>query len=276
MRISAGRVLVAVLTTALSAQFGYAQKDRQGCRDHPMLSRMSGYFIERCQDQPFASHKFQTSHGRTAVEGHLTFLEYHKPRGSAKTARLEVIRNYVNAMKAIGGQVTYQGSYSASLKAMAQDREVWVDVRPGVALSYQLYIVEKQPLAQQVVADAAALLADLDRAGHTVLHGVFFDTDQAVVKPESGPTLTEIARLLRENPGMNAFVVGHTDMSGDLDHNLELSRRRAAAVVEALVTAHGVPRQRLTARGVGPLAPMGPNDTEAGRKLNRRVELVKR
>ena len=75
---------------------------------------------------------------------------------------------------------------------------------------------------------------------------------------------------------MKAFVVGHTDTSGSFEHNLDLSMRRAAAVVEVLVTAHGISEGRLTPRGVGPLAPVASNDTEAGRALNRRVELVRR
>lgn len=81
------------------------------------------------------------------------------------------------------------------------------------------------------------MLADIDRVGHTVLNGVFFDTDEAVVKPESKAALTEIATLLSDNPDLQAFVVGHTDMAGSLEHNMDLSERRAAAVVEALVAA---------------------------------------
>jgi OOP family OmpA-OmpF porin len=65
-------------------------------------------------------------------------------------------------------------------------------------------------------------------------------------------------------------------MSGDLEHNLDLSKRRAAAVVQALVADHGISADRLTPRGVGPLAPVASNDSEEGRALNRRVELVKR
>jgi outer membrane protein OmpA-like peptidoglycan-associated protein len=185
-------------------------------------------------------------------------------------------RPNTNAVSAIGGEVTYEGRYSASMKVVADDREVWIEVRPGAGRSYQLYLVEKQAMAQQVVADAAALLDNLNRAGHTVLQGVLFDTDKAVIKPDSEKALVEIAKLLRDNPGMSAFIVGHTDTSGSLEHNMDLSSRRAGAIVEALTTDHGISGDRLTPRGVGPLAPIGSNDTEAGRALNRRVELVKR
>ena len=99
---------------------------------------------------------------------------------------------------------------------------------------------------------------------------------EAVVKPESEAALAEIAKLLKNSPEITAFIVGHTDMTGSLEHNIDLSNRRAAAVIEALVTHHGISTERLAPRGIGPLAPIGSNDTEAGRALNRRVELVKK
>ena len=189
---------------------------------------------------------------------------------------LEMIRNYTNAVEAIGGKVTYAGRYSASMQVMVGDREVWVEVLPYGKTAYRLDIIEKQAITQQVVADAAALLADLDRSGYAVLNGVLFDTDKAVVKPESKAALDEIAALLKDHPDLEAYVVGHTDMSGSLEHNLDLSNRRAAAVVEALVDQYGISASRLEPRGVGPLAPVASNDDDDGKALNRRVVLVKR
>lgn len=270
------RVVIAGLAAALVVPVVQAQDDREGCKDHPLLSRVGGFFIERCKDEAFSSHKFQTPEGTIPVEGRLTFLSYKRPDSEEKVSNLELIRNYTSAVTAIGGEVTYEGRYSASMKAIVGDREVWVEVKPGAGRSYQLYILEKQTMSQQVVADATALLADLDRVGHTVLHGILFDTDSAVVKSESKAALTEIAKLLHDNRDMTAFIVGHTDMTGSFEHNVDLSNRRAVAVVEALVTDHGISGERLTPRGVGPFAPIGSNDSEAGRALNRRVELVKK
>jgi OOP family OmpA-OmpF porin len=266
-------VAIGLLTFAIPAA---AQQDREGCTDNPLLSRMSGFFIERCRDEAFASHPFQVSGKKVPVEGHLSFIEYRMPRDAPKRSNLEIIRNYTNAIGAIGGEVTYEGRYSASMKVATDDGEVWVEVLPAAGRSYQLYVVHKQAMAQQVVADAAALLDNLDRVGHTVLKGILFDTDEAVIKPESSKALEEIARLLRENPSMAAFIVGHTDTSGSLEHNMDLSGRRATAVVQSLVSDFGISSDRLAPRGVGPLAPIGSNDTEAGRALNRRVEMVKR
>jgi len=88
--------------------------------------------------------------------------------------------------------------------------------------------------------------------------------------------LAEIAKLLANNPTLNLHVVGHTDSTGAFDHNMTLSKARADAVMNALVSAHGVAASRLQASGVGPLAPVASNDTEDGRAKNRRVELVRR
>jgi outer membrane protein OmpA-like peptidoglycan-associated protein len=130
-------------------------------------------------------------------------------------------------------------------------------------------------MAQEVVADAAALKNDLGSSGHVAVYGIYFDTNRSEVKPESEPALAEIAKLLAQDPGLKLKVVGHTDMTGGLAANLELSEARAEAVIQALVARHGVAAARLEGHGVGPLAPVASNDTEEGRARNRRVELVK-
>ena len=95
------------------------------------------------------------------------------------------------------------------------------------------------------------------------------------MKPESDAALKEIAHLLQEDPQLKLYVVGHTDNQGVLDMNLELSKRRADAVLTALTAKFGVAAARLHALGDGPSAPVASNDTEEGRSRNRRVELVK-
>ena len=271
-----GRLLIAMVTALLLAPVASAQEDREGCEDYPLLTRLDDFFIDGCKEEAFAAHTFTTQDGKVDVEGRFTSVSYRRPGGAPEMSGLEMIRNYVNAAEEIGGEVLYEGRYSASMKVVVDDREVWIEVLPYGKRAYRLDIIETQEMIQQVVADAAALLGDIDRSGHAVLQGVFFDTDTAVIRPESAAALTEIAKLLDTNPDLSAYIVGHTDMTGSLDHNLDLSRRRAAAVVDALVTQHGTSRDRLTARGVGPLAPIGSNNSETGRALNRRVELVAR
>lgn len=139
---------------------------------------------------------------------------------------------------------------------------------------YTLTIVERKAMEQEVVADPKALANDIANKGHASVYGIYFDVDSDVIKPESEPTLKAVADMLKANPNLKVYVVGHTDMTGSFEHNMDLSLRRARSVVKALVSKYGISANRLKAQGVGPLAPVSTNRTEEGKKLNRRVELV--
>jgi outer membrane protein OmpA-like peptidoglycan-associated protein len=126
-----------------------------------------------------------------------------------------------------------------------------------------------------VSVTAAGLADDLAKRGHSALYGIYFDTGKAEVKPESEPALSEVAKLLKQDPGLNLIVAGHTDNVGDFASNMDLSKRRAQAVAQTLTTKYGVMASRLNAQGLGPCAPIASNGDDAGRARNRRVELVR-
>ncbi|MGM0613352.1 MAG: OmpA family protein [Bacteroidota bacterium] len=141
-----------------------------------------------------------------------------------------------------------------------------------------LQILEEKPMETgkvKVEIDAETMANDIDDKGSVRIYGIHFDTDKATIKEKSESTLTEIATLLEQKPDLKLHVVGHTDATGGLEHNMELSKQRAEAAVEYLTSEHGVSEDRLTPYGVGPLAPVAGNDDEDGRARNRRVELVK-
>ncbi len=141
----------------------------------------------------------------------------------------------------------------------------------------QLTVVEVQPMERGLVTvDAAAMRDGLQQEGHIAIYGILFETDSAKVNATSRPALDEIATLLKTNSELELLVVGHTDDRGTLSYNLDLSRRRAQAVVEFLRLEFGIAASRLEGHGVGFLAPVASNDHAAGRALNRRVELVRR
>jgi OOP family OmpA-OmpF porin len=136
-------------------------------------------------------------------------------------------------------------------------------------------VLETQAMAQNmVVVSASEIGRAITATGKVAIYGIFFDTAKAEVKPESAPSLEQIAAFLKQDAGAKLYVVGHTDSVGTLDSNLPLSRRRAEAVIAALVKQHGIAAARLAAHGVGSLAPAGSNAAEDGRAKNRRVELV--
>jgi outer membrane protein OmpA-like peptidoglycan-associated protein len=139
-----------------------------------------------------------------------------------------------------------------------------------------VHVVEPKPREQKmVVVKADDMARTIGSTGRVALYGIFFDTDKADLKQESGPTLQEIAALLNSDPKLAVLIVGHTDNQGAYDYNLDLSRRRAEAVVKALTTSYRADARRLRAAGVGMLAPAASNDADDGRAKNRRVEVVK-
>jgi OOP family OmpA-OmpF porin len=144
----------------------------------------------------------------------------------------------------------------------------------------QAFVQVVEPKAMQTgqvqVLDAQALKGGLQAEGKMALYGLYFDTGKSEVKPESRPQLEEMAKLLRGQPALQVFIVGHTDNQGVLDANLSLSQQRAQAVVDALVRDHKIDAKRLVARGVANLSPLATNESTEGRSRNRRVELVVR
>jgi outer membrane protein OmpA-like peptidoglycan-associated protein len=260
-------------------------------------------------------------------EGEITRIMYQIPKGHSV---LEVVRNYEQALKSVGFNLTgelgptsdypelpqkvfYQSwethhddlwtwgkghiqqvAYMTA-KAVGGGKPVTVAVlvsnyNQAENISYaskptpfdvgQPYVLvdvlTAKPVANQMVTVKAADMADaLANKGFVDLYGIYFDTDQSAIKPESAATLSEVASLLKIDRSLKLEVSGHTDSSGNADHNLKLSGSRAEAVVAALVTTYGIDRGRLIAKGYGSTRPVAPNSDAAGMAKNRRVELRK-
>lgn len=138
-----------------------------------------------------------------------------------------------------------------------------------------LDVVETAEMVDDLISVNAEYISDkIFAEGKVALDGILFDHNQATIKDESKPLLLEIARFLQQYPSTKIFVVGHTDMTGEIQYNIDLSGRRATAVVEYLKTNHQISASRLLPYGVGPLSPLASNLDEPGKAKNRRVELV--
>src|SRR5690606_5942579 len=163
---------------------------------------------------------------------------------------------------------------SRSFVIRRSDRVIWVHLcarnnEGGLA------IAETTPLditASLLPADE--MKRQLDESGKVSLQ-VNFAVDKADILPDSQPQIDQVVALLRQDPALELSVNGHTDDTGDADHNLALSRDRARAVVDAIV-GQGIDSGRLVSEGFGQTQPIADNATEAGRASNRRVELRKR
>jgi outer membrane protein OmpA-like peptidoglycan-associated protein len=147
----------------------------------------------------------------------------------------------------------------------------------GAGLGYVMDRQEKE-LRQQLANERAANEIEIERVRDDLLKltldsEVSFDFDSASIKPAFQPSLNKLADVLAKYDRNKVTVVGHTDSTGSDSYNQALSLRRADAVVNELAN-RGVPRERLAAVGRGKAEPRADNSTEAGRQLNRRVEIL--
>ncbi|MDZ7736085.1 MAG: DUF4892 domain-containing protein [Gammaproteobacteria bacterium] len=251
----------------------------------------------------------KTDYGQT-LEGTLTRITYESPK---EHSSLEVMRAYEESLQANGFEILFECDdaacggrdfnhavvpydltfsenyedqrYIAAYKSRPEKGDVHVAIYTVKAYSIggerknrvytQVDVIEAKPRETKVIVVKADEMADrIDTEGKVALYGIYFDTDSAAIKADSKPTLDEIDKLLQDNPDLKLLVVGHTDNQGGFDYNIDLSKRRAAAVTEALVNDYGINNDRLKPWGVGFTAPVATNTSEEGRARNRRVELV--
>ncbi len=119
--------------------------------------------------------------------------------------------------------------------------------------------------------------ATVERVGEgiqvTFASGLLYDFDSSAIRPAAGVNLQNLAASLKKYGNTDLLIVGHTDASGSTDYNASLSQRRADAA-SAYLGGQGVASARMHTSGRGELEPVASNDTEAGRQLNRRIEVA--
>ena len=288
-----------VLATALAvfaAMPAGAQKkakDNPKCAPNPVFEKFPNSVYHSCEKSRFAKldvfvardpARLTGDYEKEAKEGEYWYYFDHvtADANGGYPSRLELFRNYESALKQAGGTMLYaDGDRSFTYTVKRPSGEYWGQVGCGAGSAakcdkIQHKIVRIAAMEQSVVVSADQIRKSLADTGKVVFYGIYFDTDKATLKAESEPTLAEMARFLKANAATKVFVVGHTDMQGGVERNQKLSQDRAASVVAALAGKHGIAKDRLTADGVGPLAPVAANDNEAGRAKNRRVEMVLR
>lgn len=173
------------------------------------------------------------------------------------------------------------GSEAISAFVSTSDTQGYIQliaVQPG-AVSDPLTLVKPTnptvdlPSATELNAPTD-LSKTLDLGGHVVLSDLDFETGSSNLAEGRFVSLQSLATYLSQNPDHRIALVGHTDSVGSLESNVALSQKRARAVKTRLVESHGVNADQVDAQGVGYLAPIASNQTEAGRNANRRVEAV--
>jgi OOP family OmpA-OmpF porin len=278
------RILAAAtwLIAGMAPGVTWSGEDVAGAKDHPLLTRYPDSFITE-YTKNYNATEFQVGARKTqTVEGDTTTLRYFYDSVEKQPSPLQLIRNYQNAVKQIGGSVLYErlpqegDGGETTLQVTTGGKDVWIKVIPDIfgapTQSYQLVVTEVASMAQ--VVSANELLQELNKNGFVALY-INFDTGKADLKQDGVATVKEIATLLKSNPTLKLSVEGHTDNVGDASSNKKLSEARARSVTAAIV-ASGIDAARLSAAGFGQEKPVADNRTEEGRAKNRRVELVKK
>lgn len=254
-----------LLTCNLVAQ----ETDYEGCKDSAIITRMPGSTIHNCDNKEFDQAKMPVDKdgNEKAVEGEYHYWDYGTREGVSK---IQVFRNFENALKQAGFTVVYEDSPAI---ITAHKGGTWYLLDNKGTFYYQTIVTEKA-MNQEVTADASSLSDELKKSGHVAVYGIHFETGKAAILPDSENVLGEIVKMLQQNPDVKLSVEGHTDNVGAAAGNQTLSEKRAQAVV-AWLTAHGVSPARLSAKGWGQAKPVADNTSDDGRAKNRRVELVK-
>jgi outer membrane protein OmpA-like peptidoglycan-associated protein len=270
MKTILGFALLSSLAFVAPSCFAQA-KDAPGCKDSPLLSRFPGSILTSCEQKPDKKYDFQNGANAQTVEGEYQFREYQAPKNVSND---QLRRNYLTALRNAGYAIVFEAQYHDSF--VGHMGKTWIRCYIRSDGGLEETIVKETALTQDVVATPAELSMGISGNGHSVINGIYFDTGKAEVKSESAAALKAVVELLSQDLKLHVYVVGHTDNVGAVAANMDLSKRRAAAVVHALSAApYNIAPSRMLSFGDGPTAPVASNDTEDGRARNRRVELVK-
>lgn len=294
--LHAAACLLALASITLAAPEAFAQKskDNANCQPNPVFEKFPGSFHSTCQRSRFSALELEVARDPAKPDSNFAgvskegeywyyFDEIDKDASGSHPTSLELQRNLLSALQKGGGTVLSTPSQGKSVHYRIEKggSEYWGSVGcgrgDGNACSAIMHkIVRLKAMEQAIVLSADQIAKDIGAGGKVVFYGIHFDTDKATIRPESGPTLVEMAKWLKSNPARKVYIVGHTDMQGAHDHNMKLSHDRATSVVAALTERHGIAKDRLAPDGAGPLAPVASNADEPGRARNRRVEMVLR
>lgn len=263
-----------LMTTLSTMKAGAEQKE------HPFIRPIPGFTLEAGSEyKDFGAHTFKIEAGddtrKKEVKGRHWILIYENRKKAGKFSRLDIIENYRQAAQEKGGKILSEDDAVLDFSVpLPEGGTSWVHLHTWKDY-YELTIVDEEGFKKQLTFSARVMKEKLDREGRVAIYGIHFDFDKADLKIGSEKVLTEMVKLMKDNPGLAVEIQGHTDNVGGRDYNLDLSSRRAQTV-KAYLSLYGIKSSRMTVNGYGFDRPVASNDTEEGRALNRRVELEKR
>lgn len=301
---------ILTLFLLISVQSLFAQTDKEGSKDHPLIQRFKQSYIYDYEVTSFDPYTIATGKSDGSritstqeVEGKVYRIFYSLPTDAGSV--YEIYSNYLNALKSNGATILFNcknksdcGRYFWDyLRDLNEKMQIlpyysedfaylaakfskdgmgyYVTIVPGYGLSeigYEVTVVEVKEMEQQISLDGVEKA--MNENGKVSLYGILFDTGSDVIKESSYKEIDLIAQYLKKNTSKKVYIVGHTDNTGSYSMNVTLSEKRAKAVMNALSSKYNISTDRMTAVGVGPVAPESKNTSEEGRKKNRRVAIV--
>jgi OOP family OmpA-OmpF porin len=270
------KLILSGLFMILTLSFASAQnpKDFEGCKDHPLLTRMSNYYISECSIKYDQVYFANTAGEEVIIEGNVSYFWYifDTESGANEPSPFQILKNYANAIKAIGGKKVYEDATMGFYEIKKDGKQIKVKVLTLNSSDIQLSVCEMEEMTQEITAND--MLDALNKNGSIALN-ILFETGKSTIEKESLKIVDQIYDLLSNNNDLKVSIEGHTDNVGAAASNKTLSQARAKSVTDALI-AKGIDKSRLSFLGWGQEKPVADNSTDEGRAKNRRVEIVKK
>lgn len=266
------------VTSLLFAQ----EMDAEGCKDHPFFNRLENYYIDGCKEN-YNEYEFMMGNDKTQIlEGTLIDIlyTYDGPFGPNLPSKLQVIRNYENAIAKMGGQKVYSrtsddgGWTGATFHLQKDGSEYWLgiyDLINNPVDQFTFVLLTVQGMKQEITANE---MFEKINSGLPITLYINFETGKSAIKSDSENIVEELYQMMNENPDLKILVEGHTDNVGNKSSNQSLSEKRATGLKTALVTK-GISSSKIETVGFGQDQPLADNSTDEGRAKNRRIEIKK-
>jgi outer membrane protein OmpA-like peptidoglycan-associated protein len=250
------------MTPDRNARLEDARSSYQYAQDDPQVSRLAALELKEAQDALAKANSAWAQREDQAKVDHLAYVAQRKVAIAQETARRKGAEASVSQSEAERAKIQLAGRTEEAEKAKQS------------AEASQQQAQNAEMRARQLEAQLAELNAKKTERGMVVTLGdVLFDTNRAQLKPGGVREVQKLATILGQNPQRKVAIEGFTDSTGSEERNQELSEQRAHTVRDALI-GMGISPDRITTRGYGKSLPVASNATEAGRQLNRRVEIL--
>jgi len=306
-------VIFAIALLMISTNlFAQRTTDIKGSKDYPMVSRFKGSIIEWYQNKNFdryyvlslKDHKISPYE----IDGKITRIQYSVGK---EHSVFEIYKSYENSLKKTGFEILttldnrncgvnlqerlyndeFHGlnklpraaanpgddkfAYLAAKKKI-NNKDIYIvvytaDERGDLLITFDA--IEVQGMEEDLVT-VKNLDESITANGHIAIYDIHFDTGKSKIKPGSSVALKNIAEYLNAHTSQKFLIVGHSDNVGNFDANIKLSKERAKAVMNELITKYNVKPEQLKSYGDGSTAPVASNSTNDGKAKNRRVEIV--